>query len=95
MPKKRGESDLLDSPLKVWITNRYPKWILSSHRLNHGGIRCKRHHRKKRISQKFSGFEKLLLVGEICRKKEAEIVGIISSNRKYYTDNLRHNIWYN
>ena len=65
MPKKLGESDLLDSPLKVWITNQYPKWILSSYRLNHGGIRCEGHHLKKRISQEFSSLKKLLLVGDI------------------------------
>jgi hypothetical protein len=70
-----GESDLVDSPLKVWITNRYPKWILSSYRLKHGGIRCECHHLKKRISQKFSGFEKLLLVGETCKNWEPEIIG--------------------
>jgi hypothetical protein len=62
---KKDKSIGSDSPLRVWITNPYPKWILSSYRLILGGIRCECHLVKNRISQKFSGFEKLLLVGGI------------------------------
>ena len=43
----------------------------------------------------FFGFVVLPTCWKICRKKKPEILGIISSNYKYYNDNLRYNLWYN
>jgi len=63
--RKNKKSEFIgpDSPLKVWIAYRYPKSILSSYRLIHGDTRCECDLVKNGISQKISGFEKLLLVG--------------------------------
>ena len=62
---KWGKSISSDSPCWVWISSRYPKWILREFRSNHGGIWWLRRPLENWISQQNSGFEKLVLVGEI------------------------------
>ena len=61
---KKGQIHVLDSPSKVWITNRYPKLILTEFHSNPGSRRGQRHPTGKRISQKFSDFRNLSYVGD-------------------------------
>ena len=62
---KKGESTGWDTPFWVWISPRYPKWILREFRSNYCGISWPPCPLKKRISQIFGSFEKLWLVGGI------------------------------
>jgi hypothetical protein len=82
---QKGESIGSDSPFWVWIPPGYPKWILREFRSNYGGIRWLRRYLKKRISQQNSGFEKLVLVGDIAsftKDKRTTISGMTSIFRK-------------
>ena len=63
---KKGESFGSDSSCWVWISSRYPKWILREFRSNYSGILWLSCPLKNWISQQNSGFEKLVLVGETC-----------------------------
>ena len=73
---KKGESACRDTPFWVWISSRYPKWILREFRSNYGGISWPPCPLKKRISQIFRSFEKLWLVGNIA--------GLSIENKAFY-----------